>query len=125
MQTFNIYCSIIRIMCGILLQVYLNQELRGCLTLFSWLKQQKVTPKNVGQRYINLTLCIMQTFAAIFVQVAFTISGSQEFSLRQIIKGFATILLAIRIDDMFAKNFPQSVFDNAAAMNAKGNLRFT
>lgn len=72
-----------------------------------------------------MLICAMQAATAILVQTAFTIQVSQEPSLRQIIKGYATIQISVRLDDMFAKNFPQSAFDNAAAMNAKGHLKFT
>ncbi len=42
----------------------------------------------------------------VIAQIMFSIQSAQEGVLKMIIKGFATIALVIRIDNMFAGGFP-------------------
>ena len=43
--------------------------------------------------------------------------------LKLIIKGFATIALVIKLDNMFAAGFPDEIKDNAEELNASGRLK--
>ena len=51
------------------------------------------------------------------MQVFFAIATAQEPSLRMIIKGYATIALVLKLDDMFAASFPSDILENAKAIN--------
>lgn len=43
---FNIYDTVMRAICALLLQLKLNKELKNGFRVMTWLKYQKVTPKN-------------------------------------------------------------------------------
>ena len=93
--------------------------------MLSYLKQMKITTKNLQSRYISIILCLMQCTAPILTIVAFIVLSTQEPSMAMIIKAFTTIIMDIQIDDMFVVNFPQSFFDNADQMNQKKALVFS
>lgn len=63
-------------------------------------------------RGVNIVLCIMQTVAPFMTLLFFSIATAQEPSLRMIIKGYATIGLVCRIDDIFASSIPEKLKQN-------------
>ena len=49
----------------------------------------------------------MQITAPIVSQIMFSIQAAQEDAVKMIIKGFVTLGLVTRLDDMFAASFPE------------------
>ena len=88
--------------------------------MLAWLKYKEVNHCNQTARFINLMLCIMMTITPLLTQIFFMIVTAQEPSLRQIIKGVATMGLINNIDTLFAGPLPPSIVANCQAMNASG-----
>lgn len=75
--------------------------------MLTFLKRQRGSSKHLRGRYINITLCFMQITAPIVSQIMFSIQAAQEDAVKMIIKGFVTLGLVTRLDDMFAASFPE------------------
>ena len=65
-------------------------------------------------------LCFMQMLAPMITGIIFAGAMSQEFNLKMVIKGFATLGLVIGLDDMFASSFPCNVKKNCKELNESG-----
>lgn len=64
-ECFQVFDTIMRAICALLLQIKLNKELKNSFRVLTWLKYQKVTPKNSTSRYISLIISFMQCTAPI------------------------------------------------------------
>ena len=62
---WNFYDVTARVLCSIMLQIVLNEELSGAVSKMAWFKYQRVNAKNQTSRYISLLLCFMQAVAPI------------------------------------------------------------
>lgn len=58
---------------------------------------------------INVVLCSMQMISPFFTEIVLILAISQIRELSMIIKSFVALGFVIRIDDMFADNFPDEI----------------
>ena len=122
-KRFTLTHTVMRIVCSIFLQMTLNKELKNTLKMLTYLKNQRGNSKNLKGRYINYTLCFMQMLSPMISQVMFSIQAAQEPNVKMVIKGFVTLGLITRLDDMFAASFPGELKENAEALSASGVLK--
>jgi len=58
---------------------------------------------------INIFLCSMQMLSPFVTEIVLILAISQTAKLSMIIKSFVALGFVIRIDDMFAANFPEEI----------------
>ena len=63
LDAFDVPTTTIRLVCSVLLQMTLNQELLEATKLLTWLKQRKITEQNHTARYVTILLCMMKMLA--------------------------------------------------------------
>ena len=64
----------------------------------------------------------MQLIVTYATYISLIINITQEFKLKMIVKTYVALCFLCTIDDIFAKLMPQSVLENAKAMNSSGML---
>lgn len=61
---------------------------------------------------MNIVLCTMQMFSPFVTELILILAISQTVQLSMIIKSFVALGFVIKIDDMFAENFPPEIADS-------------
>jgi hypothetical protein len=74
LDAFDVPNTIVRLVCSVLLQMTLNNELLEATKLLTWLKQRKITEQNQIARYVTISLCMMQMIAPFVTQTFFIVA---------------------------------------------------
>lgn len=99
----------VRLICGLLLHMIINGEIKQALSVLRYLKYVKTAKGGKRGRMINIFLCTQQIVSPFLTEFVLIISMSQTPTGAMIIKSFVALGFVIKIDDMFSENFPKEI----------------
>ena len=106
----------IRLICSLLLHMIIYGEVKQALNILRYLKYVKTAKGGKRGRFINIFICFMQILSPIYTEIILQIAIGQTKKLSMIIKSFVALGFVIKIDDMFAENFPEEIKKTAKDM---------
>ena len=72
---YNVNDMLLRMICGVLLQMALNvEQLKDATMMMCWIKRLKATPQNATMRYMSLMISFMKIIAPMMAQICFSIA---------------------------------------------------
>lgn len=93
----------VRLMCSLLMHLFIHPELRQALSIIHFLKVTR-DEKYLKGRGMNFIIAMMKMVSAIYCEIILIIMISHVDDISDIIKDFVALGFIVEIDDMFAKN---------------------